>query len=275
MSKLTDQTYLQTDQYRDASNLDARVELHERFSANKYGWHQWVFDQFDLPPKSDVLELGCGPGYLWLKNIDRIPDGWDITLSDFSPGMLQEARQNLGASRRPFKFGVIDAQFIPCTSKSFDAVIANHMLYHVPDREKAYSEIHRVLRPGGRLYAATAGRNHLRQLEELCTRFDPHACQDDERTDARSLSVENFCLENGHHQLAPWFSRVRPSRYKDALIITQAEPLVAYIASTITRSVLVGDRLAEFARFVERELALHDAIYVTKDSGMFEAFRDD
>jgi hypothetical protein len=33
------------EQYRDSANLDARVQLHERFSTNRYGWHPWVFDQ--------------------------------------------------------------------------------------------------------------------------------------------------------------------------------------------------------------------------------------
>ena len=38
MSKFTDQQYLKTDQYKDSSNLDARVEIHKRFSTNPYGW---------------------------------------------------------------------------------------------------------------------------------------------------------------------------------------------------------------------------------------------
>jgi len=126
MSKLSDQKYLLTEQYKNASNLNARFQLHERFSTNKYGWHRWVFDQLHLPPSCRILELGCGPGYLWLKNNDRIPDGWEITLSDFSPGMLQEAQQNLSPSDHPFTFEVIDAQSIPFADESFDAIIANH-----------------------------------------------------------------------------------------------------------------------------------------------------
>src|SRR5437868_570166 len=61
-----------------------------------------------------------------------------ITLSDFSPGMLQEARQNLAGSPQSFSFQVIDAQSIPLDAGSCDCVIANHMLYHVPDRLYAF-----------------------------------------------------------------------------------------------------------------------------------------
>ena len=64
MARWTERTYLLTDQYRDASKLQARMGVHERYSVNQYGWHRWVFDQLDLPPQSRVLELGCGPAIL-------------------------------------------------------------------------------------------------------------------------------------------------------------------------------------------------------------------
>ncbi len=72
MSHINDQTYLLNDQYRDSTNLDARVKLHVLFSTNKYGWNRWYFDQLDLPPDARVLELGCGPGYLWRVNLERL-----------------------------------------------------------------------------------------------------------------------------------------------------------------------------------------------------------
>ena len=172
-SLLTDRTYLLTEQYRDASNLNARAQLHARFSANPHGWMPWLFDQLDLPPDCHVLEVGCGPGGLWLENLSRLPEGWDIILSDLSAGMVEQAHLNLRRSRHPFEFAVLDAQAIPFPSEGLDAVIANHMLYHVPDRAGALSEIWRVLKPGGRLVASTVGEAHLRELKALVSRFDP------------------------------------------------------------------------------------------------------
>jgi len=96
MRKLSDPHLLLTNQYKNASNLNARVQLHDRFSTNKYGWHRWVFDQIRCPPKSRILELGCGTGLLWAKNRDRIPAEWDLVLSDFSPGMLRETQSEIG-----------------------------------------------------------------------------------------------------------------------------------------------------------------------------------
>jgi ubiquinone/menaquinone biosynthesis C-methylase UbiE len=268
MSRMSDQKYLLTDQYQDASNLQARVQLHKRFSINKYDWCLWVFDKLDIPAQSRILELGCGPGALWLENIHRIPEDWEIVLSDLSPGMLQDAKRDLGANQRGFHFLTVDAQTIPFEGESFDVVIANHMLYHVPDRTRTFSEIHQILRPGGRFYAATNGRSHLQELREFVERFDPNIT-----FGTRDYS---FSLENGSLQLSKWFRRVALHRYEDSLAIPEAGPLVAYILSSIgnAKSVLVGDRLEELVTSIERQLASNGVIRITKDVGMFEAHRD-
>src|SRR4051794_3247217 len=142
-ARFTDQRYLRGEQYRDSGNLRARMTIHERFSINRRGWHRWVFDQVDLPAGARVLELGCGPGRLWQENADRLPPAWRLTLTDYSPGMAREAREGLRTGLPPGALTVLvaDAQSLPCPDRAFDAVIANHMLYHVPDRARAYAEV--------------------------------------------------------------------------------------------------------------------------------------
>src|SRR5215216_6982425 len=164
-SRFTDQQYLKTDQYKDSSNLDTRALIHRRFSTNSYGWFTWVFDTLlKLPGNARILELGCGHGLLWKENASRIPAAWNITLSDLSSGMLDAAWRNLVVTGRAFQFKEIDAQSISFKEGSFDAVIANHMLYHVPDRQKGLAEIRRVLKPNDHLFATTIGKNHLKEI---------------------------------------------------------------------------------------------------------------
>jgi SAM-dependent methyltransferase len=215
-----------------------------------------------------LLELGCGPGGLWLENSGRIPRGWEITLSDASPGMLEQARTNLEVTGRPFHFEVIDAQCIPFSGGTFDAVIANHMLYHVPDRTKALGEIRRVLRPGGRLFASTVGRGHMREMVELIGRFDPEL----EAWGAGGLAAETITLENGAAQLSPLFTDISLHRYEDALVVTEPAPLVDYVLSG--RIKLDGEERAKFVRYVEKEMERGGGVFrVTKESGIFEAVR--
>jgi len=78
MACFADTAFLRERQYNNASNLKARMQLHERYSTNHYGWHRWVFDHFiNLSANSKILELGCGSGDLWVKNRERIPTDVD------------------------------------------------------------------------------------------------------------------------------------------------------------------------------------------------------
>lgn len=270
MPKATDQSYLLADQYNDATSLNARIALHQRFSTNMRGWMPWLFDQLlslDLPAACRILELGTGPGDLWRLNGERIPAGWNITLSDFSPGMLVETRHNLRATLHEFAVTRIDAQAIPFPDAAFDLVIANHMLYHVPDRPKALSEVRRVLKPSGRLFASTASERNMREIGELLRRFDASLPY----WGGRTMAI--FSLENGTEQLRPYFAPIELRRYPDGLRITEAEPLVAYVCSMMTDTVPEGDQIERFRTFIQRELDEQGAIAVTKDAGVFIAER--
>lgn len=264
MSKFSDQEYLKNDQYKDSSNLDARVALHKRFSTNPHGWMPWVFDRLlKLPEDAKILELGCGPGYLWKENTDRIPAGWQITLSDLSSGMLDAAWRNLVVTGRAFQFKEIDAQSIPFEDETFDAVIANHMLYHVPDRPKAISEIRRVLKSAGHLFATTIGQNHLEEISNWIRRVNPG-------TDFTSFGSP-FTLDNGAEQLKEFFSQVVLSRYPDSLQVTEVKPILAFIRSSIHAAEVLEEELKKLESELEQELMEEGSISIQKDSGMFEA----
>ncbi len=261
-SDLTNPDYLRQQQYSSAANLNARIRLHEQFSTNPTDWFSWVFDQFDFPADARILELGCGPADLWKKNSNRIPAGWQVHLSDFSPGMVHEARQALSATNKPFRFSVLDAQSLPFEKEMFDAVIANHMLYHVPDRSKALAEISRVLRPGANLYAATNGDANMQEIWEIVHRFDP------------SIPLQKlgapFTLDNGPEQLAPYFRFITLLELPNSLRITQAEPLADYILSmgSMASANLPPQRITQFRQFIQAELTRQGAIQVSQSTGL-------
>jgi ubiquinone/menaquinone biosynthesis C-methylase UbiE len=263
-----------TRQYRDAVNLETRIALHERFSTNPYGLPRWIFDQIEVPDGASILEVGCGPGRLWTENVDRLPKRWNITLTDASPGMISEARRNLGGSGQSFEFQVADVQRLPFESGRFDAVIANYMLYHVPDRPSAHSEISRVLKPGGTLYAATNGAHTQSEMGWMQRILDPSR-----PTEGYFREPLGFSLENGAGQLSPRFSDVTLRRYEDALAITEVEPLVAYLLSgSAAHAALRESSADEFDRRVsdligrlEQELAQQGTIRIHKDTGLFIA----
>ena len=188
--------------------------------------------------------------------------------------MVREAEDSLGPDRR-MTFRIVDAREIPFDDHAFDAVVANHVLYHVPDRDRAFSEIVRVLRPGGRLYAATNGEGHMREPGPMRHVPDPS-----HPADAATKEPIGFSLENGAAQLSLWFPEVSLRRHGGALVVTEVEPLLDHLLSGITADAAAGEpdeefhrRVSELAGRLRRELELRGAIRITRDPGLFVARR--
>jgi ubiquinone/menaquinone biosynthesis C-methylase UbiE len=243
------------EQYASADNLRARIALHQRFSTNPYPYPRWVFDGYDFGPDADVLEVGCGDGMIWRENAERIPDGWRLTLTDLSEGMVRSAREVLGDRAR---YAVAHVEELPFADGSFDAAIANHMLFHVEDRGRAFRELRRVLRPGGVFVATTIGRDHLRELRELAP----------SRSGIWERTWERFTIETAADEVAPFFTDVAIERFPDSLEVTEVEPVVAFIRS---RGDEPPERLDEVRGHVGEAIARDGSFHVSKETARVRA----
>lgn len=261
MSKFTGRSTLRDQQYKTPANLDARIALHRRFSANPYPWFRWVYDQLDLQPGLALLELGCGPGDLWRENRERLPQGLHTVLGDLSTGMASHTCRAL-VGLPGFSFLALDAQALPFPTGSFDRVVANHMLYHVPDLPRALAEIVRVLKPRGRLVAATNGDEHMHELHETIREAKPDYAGPDR-------SLRSFTLENATEVLHPFFTHLEVRRFPDELLVTEAGPLLDYILSmgAIYDRLKPGEQNALEAR-IRTKLAAGNAFRITKSVGL-------
>lgn len=267
MEKFTDQNYLRSDQYKTNENLSTRVNLHSKYSTNTYGLHKWAFDQYIFPKHCKILEIGCGAGDLWVENKTRIPMADRLVLSDYSPGMLEGAKKRLSAIL-PVKteYRVVDVQNIPFVDESFDMVIANHMLYHVPDVVKAISEIHRILVPNGVLYANTNGERHMEELYNLMHSFDNS--YDNKRPNL------GFSLENGL-DLVKAFSECSMVRYENYLLVTNANDLLSYQLSLITNSAefQTEEYKKRLLDYFQGLIVKDGSIKITTDAGLIKAVK--
>lgn len=223
MSAWTSADYLRGEQYRDSSKLAVRASLHGH---GRGDWFEWVARQVRWPMAGEVLELGCGAGWLWEKGAGDIPEDLSLTLSDLSPGMVKEAvgrAESVGRWRRP-RGQVADAAALPFEDESFDLVLAMHMLYHLSDPAAGVREIARVLRPGGMAVAATNGRETMAELFALKAAAFGGAGRDE--------LIDGFNLENGAGLLAAAFEKVELVAYDDALTIPDPEAVLAYLTSS-------------------------------------------
>jgi ubiquinone/menaquinone biosynthesis C-methylase UbiE len=163
-----DPKILKEQEYADDSQLDIRYRTHQLHTIDPVNFGQWTLER--LPWRSDerVLDVGCGPGGLLCK-MARRHTGWaGLVGFNFSEGMIAKARQE--ADGLPASFFVADAQAIPHPAASFDVVMARHMLYHVPDIDRAVAEATRVLKPGGFFLATTNSAHTMYQSAAIRSR---------------------------------------------------------------------------------------------------------
>ena len=274
--RYTDQTYLKETQYKDATNLDARITLHKRFGEREVNWHRWIFEYYDVLEESRVLELGCGPGTFWLENAEYIPTGWNVTLSDLSAGMLAEAKKRLENVSHDFEFVEVDVQEIPFEDDLFDMVMANQVFHHIPDANRALIEIRRVLRPGGRVYIGASSKAHLQELSDLAAHLMDETSL---RAFRETFGSQPFKLEEGERLLRTHFEEVTLHLLeRNDLFVTEAEPLIAFILSMNSSETFkqqpeeeVAERLGAFRTYLENRIAERGLIRITRAVGLLEA----
>jgi len=112
-----------------------------------------------LPTYGRSLEIGAGTGYFTLHML-KAGIVQEAVATDISPGMIEALQKNATEQGLQVEALVADAERLPFEDESFDLVLGHAVLHHIPDLERAFSEFHRVLRPGGViLFAGEPSRN--------------------------------------------------------------------------------------------------------------------
>ena len=174
-----------TREYESATRLRARSSIYA--GAKGRDAKDVVLEIVAATGADDVLEVGCGPGDFAQRL--RVELGLRVVASDLSAEMVRRTRS------RGVDAVVADVQDLPFADASFDCVVANWMLYHVPDVDRALAEVARVVRPGGCLVATTKSERHLAELWELAGH--PGNCLLPFRTEnARPVLARRFATVN-------------------------------------------------------------------------------
>jgi len=108
-----------------------------------------------LRPGEHVLDIGCGAGMDTLVAAQMVGTGGTVTGIDMTPAMVAKARRSV-AETGLAQVTIVEgsAEDLPFESASFDVVISNGVIDLIPDKDAVFSEIARVLRPGGRIQLA-------------------------------------------------------------------------------------------------------------------------
>ena len=127
-------------------------------------WGLKVLDRLRPVNGERILDIGCGSGRLTLALTERAP-GAAVVGSDVSPAMVREARKALGRHAPVVQADAVRLPFRP----GFDAIFSTATFHWVQDHARLFSEIHRVLVPGGRLVSQAGGGPNLARLYGRCS----------------------------------------------------------------------------------------------------------
>jgi len=254
-------------QYSTSSKYEARIYLNKKFKTAKTSKYEWIFNRFPKKENLKVLELGCGTGLFWLANRKNIKDSWEITVSDYSEGMLEAAQSSLSRLNKNFKYEVIDAENINLSDNTFDVILANNMLYHIQNRDEAIKNIHRVLKKDGLFIASTMGKNDLSELHNYLYEFLKA------RKPGFRFKEFKFSMDNGIEQLSKYFDNITVEKYGNSLEIDEAEPIVNYYLSFNGMhngmDVLPQKFAEEFKEYLQNIIAKEKTIKAAREEGMF------
>ena len=246
-------------QYATSKGLNTRLSFHDKYSTNKQGYGNWIVSNYVIPKGMKVLEVGCGTGSIWLGQNEIISKLDQLMLTDLSEGMIKTAKENLG-ERDNIDYIVADIQDLPFEDNSFDVVIANSMLYHVPNLNQGIHEVRRVLKENGIFYCATLGENNF--VECLAEWF---------KLSGESFKPNhNFTMQNGEQILKKAFSDVEARFYEDSLHITDIEELIKYLQSLNSFKAIKDFPIKKIREILEAH-SNKGVVDLPKEYGMFIA----
>lgn len=251
--------------------LRLRQETHDQYSVPRVDFPNWVLDRVAWRGNERLLDVGAGLGSYYERLHERLPSIHYFGL-DRSSGMLEKHAAH-------GKLPIADAQQLPFKSNSFDVVMANHMLYHVPDIQHAIEEFRRILKPDGILLTAT---NSLQTMPEFNALFRRAimllSAPGNIYTQPPAPIYNPFALENGTRVLARHFYAVVRHDLPQALIFDNVDPAMAYLESwrplreaQLPRDVAWEDVMLVMREQIARVINHFGELVVNKISGVLIA----
>lgn len=212
----------------DASLLAEQAYADDRHLAARQSLYHYQRPVFDLPQNviqllADrsglVVDAGCGNG----RYLDRLRSetelrvlGVDISstiLADVSPAVV-----------------CADASRLPLADDAAEAVLAMHMLYHLPDIVAGIEELARVTRPGGLLIASTNVEDDKHELDELWATATGEVLDVSEGPRRVKLS-ETFSLDAGAELIDTMFGQIHVTELKGVIEVDCPDPILAHLQS--------------------------------------------
>ena len=215
--------------YQETTNdLLTRIDIHNKYGSKDID--QWMLDTLDLKPGIKILDVACGGGKQCISFYKYLKGDCDITGGDVNQELLDQAELENVKLGSPFK--VIPLDFdkrFPFDDLTFDLVSCCFAIYYASDIPFTIREMHRVLKPGGRIFTTGPMPDNKKVFYDIIREATGKEIPPMPGSSRYSTEI--------YDAIAQTFSKVESHIFENPLIFKQPGPFIAY-----TRASLSEDR---------------------------------
>ncbi len=257
------------------SDLAVRINIHDQFGGKNID--QWMLDVLHLQPGAEILDVGCGAGKQCFSFLDYLQGNAKITGGDVSQELLGKAQEENSKRGNPIHLGPLNFnEKFPFLDNTFDLVSCCFAIYYAEDVAFTIREMHRVLKPGGKLF--TTGP--MPQNKQLFYDIIKEATQKPIPPMPGSSRYESQFLPIIRSQ----FQQVEVHIFENPLTFTEAAPFVDYTKASLSEDRKLWTALfngkeefealmRDIQHVAEKKLAQEGKLVMTKVVGGFLATR--
>jgi ubiquinone/menaquinone biosynthesis C-methylase UbiE len=215
--------------YQETTNdLLARIDIHKKFGSRDID--KWMLHVLDPQKGMKILDIGCGTGKQCFLFYKTLQGDTDITGGDVNPELLEKARLENAKIGNRIKFIDLDFnQRFPINDNHYDFVTSCFAIYYSEDIPFTISEMHRVIKPGGRLFTTGPMPENKRLFYDIIFEATHKPIPPMPGSSRYSSLI--------YKAIQTLFSKVELSIFENPLIFGAVDPFLAY-----TRASLSEDR---------------------------------
>ena len=257
------------------ADLLIRIHIHDKYGSKNID--DWMLKVLKLKPALKILDVGCGSGKQCFSFSDELKGNTDITGGDVSHELLNEARNENFKRRTNIKFTILDFnKHFEFPDNTFDLISCCFAIYYAKDIHFTINEMHRILKPGGRLFTTGPMRENKKVFYEITK----EATNTPIPPMPGSSRYSSEILDTLHQH----FSKVEVKIFENPLIFDTANPILAY-----TRASLSEDRklwsdfftgkddfekvMQKIKEVINQHIAMEGKIIMKKVVGGFLAYK--
>ncbi len=232
MAEEINKEYLKKKQYNTTKYLEARIKIHQ-FTKNKMGFHEWIFSQYDLSEfeknkdEIKVLDVGCGTGVFWKKNIDKFNKfNLNVTFTDATPAMVEKEKISTAELNAKKTFEIADIDNLEKYKNQFDIVFCHNVLYHAENKDNSIANLKNCLNDKSSSFCSitTNSEKHMLNVYEIGRNLDKNFPTD--------RIIDSFTEEVADKMLPTYFNFEKKIE-EEELRVTDWEVLMGFVASGV------------------------------------------